>query len=92
MQLPELPKRPVGVRKSWSRWSVDRAAIGQQLREHCLFAKEEWGDPIDAVEFRDRQKRLRRAEALYANGEQISIRIRKNGDRTDVLRTLEASN
>lgn len=87
MKTLELPKRPVGVRRSWTRWSVDRAAVGKHLLEVCYFAKAEWGDPVDVVEFRERgTKRLRRLEALYANGKLISIRIRKNGSQTHCLR------
>ena len=88
MEALELPKRPVGTRRSWKRWSLDRAMIGERLRETCFFAKAEWGDPIEAFEFTDRQKRTRRIEALYSNGKHISIRIRKDGSRTDSLKVL----
>ncbi len=82
-----LPKRPRGVRKHWKRQqAVDPAMFGDAFR-NC-YASAEWGDPVEVVQFSYRGI-CRRTEGLFANGNTISIRLRRTS-RTVVLSRIGA--
>ena len=78
---PILSPRPRGLRRSWTR---DKAAtcesIGAYLASHPLVDAEAWGVPIEAQQFKDRQGRLRRVEAAYANGRALSYSRTMSGN------------
>lgn len=81
------PYRPVGVRRSWRRVDSDPATMGRFLRASTWLVQPEWGDPIEAVEFRARGGALRRVEAKFANGRLISISWRRDGKRIERVRS-----
>ena len=89
MTFKYLPDRPVGVRKSWRKSVPDLAVLGEQLCLCSVVVRPEWGDPIEAAEYRERKGPLRRVEALYANRRWISISFRRDGHRIERLRSVE---
>ena len=89
MTFSYLPDRPVGVRKSWRKRVPDLAELGDRLRLCSYVVRPEWGDPIEAAEYRERKGVLRRVEALYANRLRLSISFRRDGRRIERLSTVE---
>lgn len=81
-----LPDRPVGVRRDWRKVTPDLAELGERLRRCSWTVEPAWGDPIEAAEYRHPGGRLRRVEALFANGRRVSISYLKRGGRIERLR------
>jgi len=79
----QLPERPVGVRRSWRKLSPDLAEIGERLRTCSVLVKPEWGNPVEAYEYRERKGALRRIEARYDGERRISISFRRDGTRIE---------
>ena len=77
--MASLPDRPVGVRRSWRKITPDLAFFGERLRLSCALVSPDWGDPVEAQEFRERKGALRRVVALYGNGRRISLSYRRDG-------------
>lgn len=50
--------------------------------------QEDWGDPIEAAEYRERKGTLRRVEAIFRNGRRISISYRRDGTRIERSRIV----
>ena len=78
-----LCDRPIGVRRSWRKSTPDLAKLGELLRNGVSYVGHDWGDPIEAAEFRQRGA-LRRLQAAFANGRVIDISFRRDG--TKILR------
>ncbi len=78
-----LSARPVGSRKGWRCASTDTAAIGAQLRAAAPWVAEiaEWGEPVEAQEWRDRRGTVKRLIAVYANGRHADLSRRADGTR-----------
>ncbi|GAM04821.1 MAG: hypothetical protein VYD90_13125 [Pseudomonadota bacterium] len=70
--MSRLPDRPRGVRKYWKREIPDLCEIGVYLREQLIGLADDWGDPVEAVRFSHGFK-VRRVEAIYANGKHVSL-------------------
>ncbi|MGE0773533.1 MAG: hypothetical protein AB7L36_00620 [Sphingomonadaceae bacterium] len=83
-----LPDRPVGVRRSWRKVAPNLAALGERLRLASWLVRGDWGDPIEAAEYRERKGTLRRVEALYANGLHLSMSLRRDGTRVERSRLI----
>lgn len=83
MTKGRLPDRPVGVRRSWRKSTPPLDRLGEQLRATSWLVSTDWGDPIEATEYRERKGTLRRVEALYANDRRISISYRRDGRRVE---------
>lgn len=79
--MSRLVDRPLGVRRSWRKVIPDLAAVGERLRNASPLVSPEWGDPVEAQEFRERKGTLRRVVAAYANGRYVSLSFRRDGSR-----------
>lgn len=74
-----LPFRPRGVRRSWVLDSkASCASIGAYMAGHPLIDPE-WGEPVEAQQFKNRRGQVRRVQARYANGRIVDYSRRRDG-------------
>lgn len=71
--MSRLSPRPRGVRKSWKMVVPDLATIGERLRNTVALVDPDWGDPVEAQEWRKRGGELKKVVALFSNGRLLTV-------------------